>query len=692
MRLKSTSGHAGFLAQAIIVIACAFAGAAVVNKNLHSRELAQQRQQFLDEGEHFRANIEIMMGGLIGIVSSMRATLEARPDITQDEFSRIAGRLVNEVPSGNGNLEIVNIAGAPGLVVSLVHPLEPNTAVLGLDYRTLKDQLPAVLAALESRRPVLSGPVNLVQGGTALLIRMSVSPLAEADPWGIVSIVVDRDQLFEAVGPTHHTENFDFAVTRISSPDNFEDSFGIIAGNTAVLENDPVTLDIGLPGAAWQLSIAPVGGWPTHYSDRQSVWLMFALFAAFLILIIGFIRAAQGRSRSAERRLAQAISAIDDGFALYGPDDRLLICNEKYRQYYPKSASKMTPGTPFREILEHGLAAGEYRDAVGRENEWLRERLTAHDQVETSVVQELSDGRWLKISEAKLEDGSTVGFRVDITELVRAREMAESSDRSKTEFLNRMSHELCTPLAVMMGYNSFLRKPGVLGSYKELQALGQKPEFDEINKPLNKFVEELSRNANKINTSGLNLLAMIDKILEFSETEKRRPASEPEEIEIGRLLEALSAIYKDDDVSRDCSVSVKSTSVSVWAEFNPVERAFECLFRQGIGRLVRGNLTVEVKEKPQSVDIVFDSIGEIRGEGLTIDVFDHTNASHDGEESKKLSLDLAIAERLLSRIGGTVKVLDVSKNHKRFVLTLPRSVPADMKDLGIAEKTATAAA
>ncbi|WP_232237271.1 hypothetical protein, partial [Thiosulfatihalobacter marinus] len=33
------------------------------------------------------------------------------------------------------------------------------------------------------------------------------------------------------------------------------------------------------------------------------------------------------------------------------------------------------PGAKFEDILHYGLARGEYADAIGRENEWLRDRL-----------------------------------------------------------------------------------------------------------------------------------------------------------------------------------------------------------------------------------------------------------------------------------------------------------------------------
>jgi PAS domain-containing protein len=65
-----------------------------------------------------------------------------------------------------------------------------------------------------------------------------------------------------------------------------------------------------------------------------------------------------------------AMDAIDEAFVLYDPDDRLVFCNEKYRQIYTDVAELLVPGTPFEDIIRAGAQRGSYMAALGREEAW----------------------------------------------------------------------------------------------------------------------------------------------------------------------------------------------------------------------------------------------------------------------------------------------------------------------------------
>lgn len=126
---------------------------------------------------------------------------------------------------------------------------------------------------------------------------------------------------------------------------------------------------------------------------------------------------AEAEASAATKKLNTAIEALPDGFALYDDEDRLVICNSKYRELYALNAPAIVEGASFESILRFGLARGQFPTAIGREEEWLRERLETHRRADNMVEQELPGGRWLRILERETSDGGRVGVRIDITEL-----------------------------------------------------------------------------------------------------------------------------------------------------------------------------------------------------------------------------------------------------------------------------------
>ncbi len=139
---------------------------------------------------------------------------------------------------------------------------------------------------------------------------------------------------------------------------------------------------------------------------------------------------AQAKTQEAETRLIDAIEALPDGFVLYDKNDRLVVCNERYRQIYATSAPSIKPGTTFEEIIRYGAEHGQYDLEGLRLDDWVKQRLEAHQSPRGVIEQQLDDGTWLRIIETVTEDGRRVGFRVDITEL-KEREQALTFSQSR---------------------------------------------------------------------------------------------------------------------------------------------------------------------------------------------------------------------------------------------------------------------
>ena len=147
---------------------------------------------------------------------------------------------------------------------------------------------------------------------------------------------------------------------------------------------------------------------------------------------------------TARRLLHDVIEAIPDAIAAFDADERLILCNESYREMYPLVADAIEIGAPLADLLDRGLAAGQFADAgttPEQQAKWRAARLAAfRGDTPSPSLQQLAGGRWLQIRERKSDTGVSVGVRSDITALKNAeiaiRRMAETdsltglSDRS----------------------------------------------------------------------------------------------------------------------------------------------------------------------------------------------------------------------------------------------------------------------
>ncbi|MGJ8532438.1 MAG: PAS domain S-box protein [Alphaproteobacteria bacterium] len=132
--------------------------------------------------------------------------------------------------------------------------------------------------------------------------------------------------------------------------------------------------------------------------------------------------------REVETRLLEAIEALPDGFVFYDDEDRLVVCNSRYRDLYATSSEFMVPGATFEEIIRKGAERGQYQNAEEDRDKWIEERLRQHRNPGEIMEQHLDNGRWLRVIERRTDRGYTVGFRVDITELKQRQEESQRSE------------------------------------------------------------------------------------------------------------------------------------------------------------------------------------------------------------------------------------------------------------------------
>lgn len=129
--------------------------------------------------------------------------------------------------------------------------------------------------------------------------------------------------------------------------------------------------------------------------------------------------AAVAEAQRAHTRLREAIDLLPEGVVFIDAEGRYILWNKKYAEIYKGSADLFKPGIKLEDTLRIGVARGDYPEAIGREDEWIRERLEKLYQGGVRHEQQLADGRVVMIEEQQTSDGGVIGLRVDVTEMKR---------------------------------------------------------------------------------------------------------------------------------------------------------------------------------------------------------------------------------------------------------------------------------
>jgi signal transduction histidine kinase/CheY-like chemotaxis protein len=365
-----------------------------------------------------------------------------------------------------------------------------------------------------------------------------------------------------------------------------------------------------------------------------------------------------------QMRIWAAIEAIPDGFVLFDRDERMITCNQRYRDIYPETAPAMIPGASFEEILRYGLERGQHADAAGREEEWLAERLAQHRHPVAIHEQRLRDGRWIRAHDHPTPDGGRVGLRVDITELKEhetalesARLAAEAANRAKSAFLANMSHEIRTPMNGVVGMAELLCDTSLS--------------------------EEQRLFADTIKSSGEALLVIINDVLDYSKIEAERLTLHPEPFDLERTIHEVAMLLqpragaKGIDLLIDFDLFLPTRFVG---DPGRLRQVLTNLVGNAVKFTEKGHVLIrvvglEAEPGQQQLHVTVEDTGI----GIASEHLDHIFGEFnqvEGEANRKYEgtgLGLAITRRLIERMGGTVWVESEPERGScfGFRLTLP---------------------
>ncbi|MEZ5674275.1 MAG: response regulator [Thalassovita sp.] len=350
----------------------------------------------------------------------------------------------------------------------------------------------------------------------------------------------------------------------------------------------------------------------------------------------------------AERRLWHSIETIQDGFAFFDVDSRMIAANRAYLSVFD-GLEEVAPGVHYTRILqlmtEEGIInIGEYDPANWRA--MMQKRWETPSP--PAVVIRLWNNTYIKLIDQRGHGGDVVSLALDITETVRyekelkeARAKAEAASRAKSAFLANMSHEIRTPMNGVVGMAELL-----------------------ADTPLSR---EQQLFVNTIKNSGEALLVIINDVLDYSKIEAKKLVLHPEPFDLERCIHEIVMLLqplardKKIDLLVDYDLFLPTMFVG---DPGRIRQVLTNLLGNAVKFTQEGHVLVRVVgvQPGDSPDTHIHVTIEDTGIGIPADKVDHIFGEFNQVEDERnrkfegTGLGLAITQRLINLMDGNIWV------------------------------------
>ena len=336
---------------------------------------------------------------------------------------------------------------------------------------------------------------------------------------------------------------------------------------------------------------------------------------------------------------------------------RIVSCNPNFERLFGYSSSEAV-GQNLDELITTEVTRSEAeqytREALDRAVHGIGRRRRKDGtlvDVEVLGVPVMVDG----------ERVGLMGLYHDITELLRARQQAESANSAKSQFLASMSHELRTPLNAIIGYSEMLQE--------EAEDLGH---------------AEFGGDLQKIHTAGRHLLSLINNVLDLSKIEAGRMELHLEDFDTNAMLDDVVTTVRPlvDKNSNRLQIERADSLGSMRADLTKVRQMLLNLLSNACKFTENGAITLTAERGEDSGrEMVTFSVTDT-GIGMTPEQMERLFEAFSQAEASTTSkyggtgLGLAITRRFCDMMGGDVQVVSAPGEGSTFTIRLPAAVEA----------------
>lgn len=237
-------------------------------------------------------------------------------------------------------------------------------------------------------------------------------------------------------------------------------------------------------------------------------------------------------------------------------------------------------------------------------------------------------------------------------ELLKAKERAEISDKMKSVFLSTMSHEVRTPLNVILGYIEILQMS------MEQAITNEQKEFISI-----------------INEGSTRLIRLMDDILDISRIEAGKIALQ-EEVLIGDYIVKL-AVSEISGAARQKNMQVieqyNCPKTKIYADAVRLQQVLVNILGNAVKFTDRGSITITTSKSANEFRVDIQDTGIGIGDSFKPQLFTLFKQAEEGfsRSYEGLGLGLAISQRLIQAMEGHIEVESKPNHGSKFTIILP---------------------
>jgi len=172
-------------------------------------------------------------------------------DGDDDWFENYAHNLINTLGA------IENLQLSPDGVIEKIYPLKGHESAIGLNIFSKSELKEAAMSAIIDHKPIIIGPIDLVQGGIAIITRAPIYLNRGSQYelfWGFSSAILSLDSLLESTQLEQlEAEGYEYQLLRRHADTNEEI---IVSQSSAPLSDFQITTELTMSAGTWKLVMA----------------------------------------------------------------------------------------------------------------------------------------------------------------------------------------------------------------------------------------------------------------------------------------------------------------------------------------------------------------------------------------------------------------------------------------------------